>query len=259
MIEKKLLKKRLSQNFLIDENIIKNILNHLNIKHEDIILEIGAGDGSLSKFISKLSKECHLIEIDKIFINKLKDITKINNTYIYNDDILKFNMKDFIKKYKKIRIIGNLPYKISTKIMLNLITFKKNIKDMHFVVQKEIAEKIILEHNNKKYGKLSIILQNFFHIKKIFDIKSSSFYPKPKVTSSFISLTPKKENLDIKDLNIFKNFLTNTFNNRRKKIFHSMKDLDENFNINRNSRPENFSIKEFIEMYKKLNKKTEDY
>lgn len=254
-------KKNLSQNFLIDKNIKEKLINQINIKKNDIIIEIGAGEGSISSDISTLSKASHFIEIDKTFIHSLEKNTNTTKSNIHNDDILKFNLKDIIKKYKKIRIVGNLPYKIATKILLTLINFKQNIIDMHFIIQKEIAEKITIKCENKKYGKLSIMLQHNFEIAKIFDIKPHSFYPVPKVMSSLILIKPKKyiENLNNKIL--FNDILTKAFNNRRKKIYKSIKEIKNlNIKIDLNKRPNNMSINEFIEIYKTItNQKTEDY
>lgn len=241
-------KKSLSQNFLIDENIKNKIIKEINIKKTDILLEIGAGNGSLSEKISLLSKKTYLIEIDTDLIPELKcKLNKNNNTNIYNDDILKFNMKDLAKKYKQIRIIGNLPYKISTKLLLNLINFDKKIKDIHIIIQKDMAERISTEQNSKDYNRLSIITQYHFNIKKIFDIKATSFKPIPKIISSFIKLTPKKNKKFLLNYNIFKNIIKTAFNNRRKKLSKSIENLDKfKKYINTNNRADNTSVNEYI-------------
>lgn len=249
----KIFKKYLGQNFLIDQNIKNKILKSINIEKDDVVIEIGAGEGSISSEISFLSKKSYFIEVDKKFIKELEKTINKNKSSIHNDDILKFNIKDIVKKHKKIRIIGNLPYKISTKIILMLMDFKKNIKDIHFIVQKEIAEKIIFKKNDQ--NKLAIKIQFFFEIEKMYDIKPNSFYPIPKITSSFIKLTPKKCTNEIKDINLFNNILTQAFNNQRKKIKKSIKEIkDENVIKNTELRPKQLSIKEFLNIYKHIKK-----
>lgn len=241
-------KKSLSQNFLVDENIKNKIVKSINIKKTDILLEIGAGNGSLSEKISLLSKKTYLIEIDTDLIPEL--LSKLNNsdnTNIHNDDILKFNMKDLSKKYKKLRIIGNLPYKISTKLLLNLINFNKKIKDIHIVIQKDMAERISTEPHTKDYNRLSIIAQYHFNIEKLFDIKPNSFKPIPKIISSFIKLTPKKNKKFLSNYYVFQNIIKDAFNNRRKKLSKSIKNINklEKY-ININKRAENTNITEYI-------------
>lgn len=254
------LKKSLSQNFLIDKNIREKIINLIKIKKTDIIIEIGAGSGSISKDISNLAKKSHLIEIDTNLIQSLKKNINEKKSLIHNDDILKFNIKDVIKKYKKIRIIGNLPYKISTKIVMSLTKFAKNIKDIHIIIQKEMAEKIMLKCNNKKYGKISVIMQHYFEIKKILDIKANSFFPVPKVSSSLVVLKPKKIIHSSEDAILFKKMLNKSFNNRRKKILKSIKDLPtQDLQKEINKRPNNMSLDEFEKLHKKINSHTEDY
>jgi len=252
----KIFKKKLGQNFLIDNNIKKKIIESINIKKNDIIIEIGAGEGSISKDISCLSEKSYFIEIDKTFINKLKNTINYDKSSVHNDDILKFNIKDIIKKHKKIRIIGNLPYKTSTKIIILLSEFKKNIIDMHFLVQKEIAEKITAKDNNK--NKLAIKLQYFFNIEKKYDIKPHSFYPVPKIMSSLIKMKPKQQKNIIKDINLFNNILTKVFNNKRKQIKKSLNQI-KNKNVIKNEklRPQDITLNEFIDIYNHIKKEEE--
>ncbi len=240
-------KKKLSQVFLVDENIKKKIIKSINIQYNDIILEFGAGDGSISKYLSYLPNQIFFIELDTTLIPKLKKkIQHDNKKKIYNDDILKFNLKDIIKKYKKIRIMGNIPYKISTKLILNLIKFKKNIIDIHFVIQKEICEKLIFTQN-KKQNYTSIITQYNYNIEKLFNIKANSFKPIPKIQSSFVKLTPIYKNKKPLNYNIFTNIIKTAFNKRRKYLFKSIKHINKfkKF-INVTQRAENININNYI-------------
>lgn len=253
-------KKKLGQNFLIDNNIKNKLINSIKIKNTDIIIEIGSGEGSLSKEISSLSKKSHFIEIEKHYIPKLKEHINELKSQIHHDNILNFNIKDIIKKYKKIRIIGNLPYKIATQILIKLTNFSKKIKDIHFVVQKELADKISIQKENKKYGRLSITMQHHFDIEKLFDIKSQAFHPPPKVTSSLIRLTPKIQKTKIKNEKIFNKIVTQAFNNKRKKMCNSLTEIKNIGLISiLDKRPTNMSYEDFANIYNNIYNKTEDY
>lgn len=245
-------KKKLSQNFLIDENIKKNILKKINIKKKDIIVEIGAGSGELSKSISNLTKKAFFIEIDKNLVKNIeKKLDSKNELKIYNDDILKFNLKDIIKKYKKIRLIGNIPYKITSKILKIIENISEGIKDAHLIIQKEVADKLI----NKQKESCSKISLNFkFNIKKVFDINPSSFNPKPKVTSSFITLEKKKNTIYLSNKLLLKEIIKNAFKFRRKNIIKTIINIKKiKKYINLNKRPENISIYEFIRITNFIN------
>ncbi len=203
--------RKLGQNFLINEKIIKKIILSINIKKNDEIIEIGPGKAALTKYI--ICKTINLVEIDTKIVNFLK--TKILHKNIYEDDFLKFNINNVYNK-KKLRIIGNIPYKISTKIVLHLIKFKNHIKDIHIMMQKELFERINAEVNSKQYGKLSVLIQYHFKIKKLFNVSKEAFFPKPEINSSFIQLIPKREK-NIKNFLMFKHILNIVFSQRRKK------------------------------------------
>ena len=252
----KTFKKSLGQNFLVDQNIKNKIIKFINIKKNDIIIEIGAGEGSISKEISNLSKKSYFIEIDKCFIQELSNVINNKKSTIHNDNILKFNIKDIIKKHKKIRIIGNLPYNISTKIIMFLTNFLKNIKDLHFLVQKEIAEKIL--KNKCKNNKISIKLEYFFKTEKIYDIKPHSFNPKPKIMSSFIKLTPKKNKNEINDIKLFDELLNKIFNNKGKKTKNLFKNINDKLIKNENITSKNISLKDILEIYKEIKNEKEE-
>jgi len=241
----KIFKKSLSQNFLIDQNIQNKIINEIKINKDDILIELGAGDGAISKSLSTFAKKTILIEIDKNLIPKLQQNIYNDNTKIYNDDILKFDFKNIFKKYKKIRIYGNIPYKISSKLILLLTELKKNIKDIHLVIQKEMSDKL---EKKQTSNTISILTEYHFKTIKIFDIKSNSFKPKPKIKSSFIKLIPTNNRHLIK-YDTFKDLIKNSFKKKRKKISKSIKHI-KNFQkyINVEKRAENINLKEFIRL-----------
>lgn len=247
-------KKKLGQNFLINKTIINDIVSNIKIKKNDIILEIGPGTGALTELLEKKAKEIHLVEIDTALINILKQKFKTSKKiHFYNQNILKFNIDNISKK--KIRIIGNIPYKISTELIFYLINYKKNIKDIHIMLQKEIVDRITAQISTKNYCRLSIMSQCNYNTSKIIEnILPSSFKPKPKVHSVFIKLIPK--NNKIKNYNAFQEIVKEAFCQRRKKIITLLKKLNiRTKKINPENRPENLSINEYITLsnnYKKI-------
>ncbi len=186
-------KKSLGQNFLNDTNVLMKIIDIGNISSEDMILEIGPGTGNLTKeIIKKKPKKIIVIEKDNYLSNIL--YKKYGNKIeIINKDVLKC-FKEF-KKDKQIIVFGNLPYNISTKILISFIkldNLQYNFRKFIFVFQKEVAERIVAKENSKNYGRLSILTSWKMESEKIIDISPEYFYPKPKVWSSLIVLTPKK-------------------------------------------------------------------
>ena len=165
-------KKHLGQNFLVDKNIINKIIKYINPNKNDCILEIGPGDGALTKHISSTVNGLIIIEKDTSLIDELYIILKNhNNAKIHNIDVLKFNFSSI--KYR-IRIVGNLPYNISTEIIFKLCN-TENIIDMHFMLQKELVDRIVSKPDNKVYGRLSVMAQTYFNVKKLCMIGKVSF------------------------------------------------------------------------------------
>ncbi len=210
-------KKSLGQNFLIDKNILEKIVNVANIENKTV-LEIGPGTGNLTSFIlKKKPKNLFVIEKDNELANNLKNNFD-NKLIIINDDILNIDETNLHKD--KFTVFGNLPYNISTEILIKWVT---NLKDnfwfdcLILMFQKEVADRIIAKFNTKDYGRLSIISNWKLNIEKICDIKPNSFSPRPKIDSSLLFFSPKKKFIKIKDpINLEK--ITRTFFNQRRKM-----------------------------------------
>ena len=255
-------KKSLGQNFLIDKNIIKRIIQEGQITANETVLEIGPGTGNLTEEIIKQKpKKIILIEKD----NKLSEELLLkfgNNIEIINDDILEIEENNLSSN--QILVFGNLPYNISTKILTKWICNIKNkfwFKKLLLMFQKEVADRIVAEVNTKSYGRLSVISQWKMNIKKIIDIKPYSFYPKPKILSTLLEFTPKNSFIHINDIKNLEKITKTLFNKRRKMIKNSIfnivnkEDLSKiNFNINLNSRPENIKPEEYYFLAKEIEK-----
>jgi len=255
-------KKSLGQNFLIDKNIINTIINTVSIVDNEI-LEVGPGSGNLTREIlrNKPSK-IYLIEKDTFLAESLKEI-KNERVKIFNEDILKFDENSLSKN--KIIVFGNLPYNISTEILSKWITNLKNdywFSDLVLMFQKEVADRIIARFNTSAYGRLSILTNWRLNINKICDISPESFSPRPKVQSSLIHFTPRKDFAKIKDpINLEK--ITRIFFSHRRKmlkkpfnqVFNGKNDIIKKLNIDLNLRPQNLDFDTYYQLtieYEKL-------
>ena len=250
-------KKRFGQNFLVDQNVLNKIVAFISPTSEDFIVEIGPGMGALTSVLLEHINQLNVIEIDTDLVSYLK--TKfLNKLIIHSIDVLKFDFNQF--EATDIKVIGNLPYNISTPLLFSMIQYN-NIREMYFVLQKEVVDRICAFHNTKEYGKLSIMMQCKFKCIKLLDIHSESFMPKPKVASALVKLIPLTDKLDndINDKTLY-SIVNNAFNKRRKTIGNSLKclfsveELKLN-NIDVNQRAENLSIYQYIALSKYLDSK----
>ena len=255
-------KKSLGQNFLIDKNIIDKITTTVSIANNEV-LEVGPGTGNLTKEILKNNpSKLYLVEKDTFLAENLEDIID-ERIKIFNKDILNFD-ENLLSK-KKIIVFGNLPYNISTEILSKWITKLKNnywFSDLILMFQKEVADRIIAQFNSSNYGRLSILANWRLNINKICDISPESFSPRPKIQSSLIHFTPKKNFAKIKDpLNLEK--ITRIFFSHRRKmlkkpfnqIFNGNNDLLDKLNIDLNLRPQNLDFDTYYKLtieYEKL-------
>ena len=254
-------KKSLGQNFLIDRAVLEEIVSTVDISNKEI-LEIGPGSGNLTTYILKKNpKKLFVVEKDDELALILKEKFE-NKIEIINDDILKVD-EDKISN-QKLTVFGNLPYNISTEILSTwIVNIGKNFwfENLVLMFQKEVADRIITNYNNSKYGRLSILTNWKLNVKKIIDIKPESFSPRPKIDSSLLLFTPKKKIFKFKDAKNLEMITRIFFSQRRKmlkkpfnKIFNNAKEVADKFNIDLNLRPQNLEP----ETYFKLTKEYED-
>ena len=250
-------KKSLGQNFLIDRNILEKIVNTVEIRNKEI-LEIGPGTGNLTNEILKNNpKKIYVIEKDNYLIKLLSEkfSDKIN---IIANDVLKINENKITNK--KLTVFGNLPYNISTKILSNwILNLNKTywFNELVLMFQKEVADRIIAEANTSNYGRLSILSSWKLQIKKVFDIKPESFYPKPKIQSSLLVFYPKKNFFEINNSKNLEMITRIFFSQRRKMIkkpfnliFNNSKEISQKLNIDLNLRPQNLSPETYFKLTK---------
>ncbi len=235
-------KKSLGQNFLTDQNIIRKIVDLTNIKDENII-EIGPGYGSLTDHIlRKKPKKIIIIEKDieiyKFLKSKFKDNKRIE---IINKDALKYNFS----KLKNIKIISNLPYNISTKLIMKLIFLNKNIKNIICMIQKELAIKF--DYRKEKINKYKFIIKMCSDYETLFDVSNKVFFPKPKVQSKIVEFKLIKKNVDQKKLNNFTNII---FGNKRKKLKNKINNICSINKEAADKRVEELNFNELLEIYK---------
>jgi 16S rRNA (adenine1518-N6/adenine1519-N6)-dimethyltransferase len=250
-------KKSLGQNFLIDRNVLEQIVDTVEIADKEV-LEIGPGSGNLTTFILKKNpKKVYAIEKDDELALLLKDKFS-DEIIIINDDVLKIS-EDKISK-EKLTVFGNLPYNISTEILSKwIVNIDKSFwfENLVLMFQKEVAERIIAESNTSKYGRLSILSNWKLNVKKIIDIKPQSFSPRPKIDSALLLFTPREKFFKLKDAKNLE-MLTRVFFSQRRKmlkkpfnqIFNDAKKVAEKFNINLNLRPQNLNPEIYFKLVK---------
>lgn len=243
------LKKKLGQHFLVDQNIINKLIKNISPNKVDLIIEIGPGAGAMTKSILPYVKSTCLIEKDKDLINDLEFILKkYEGSKVINQDVLELDFSIFRYPF---RVIGNLPYNISTEIVFKMCKID-NIIDIHFMLQKEVVDRIVSPPNTKVYGRLSVMAQAYFSPKKLFDISENVFIPKPKVKSSFLRLLPRKSIFkNNKHEEIFYNIVKSSFEGRRKMIRQSLSeylndDDYDNVNIDSKLRAENLTVDDYL-------------
>ena len=250
-------KKSLGQNFLIDRNVLEQIVDTVEITNKEV-LEIGPGSGNLTTFILKKNpKKFFVIEKDDDLALLLKD-KFTNEITIINDDVLKIN-EDKISD-KKLTVFGNLPYNISTKILSKwIININKSFwfENLVLMFQKEVADRIIAEFNTSKYGRLSILSNWKLNIKKIIDIKPQSFLPRPKIDSTLLLFTPRESFFELKDAKNLEMITRVFFSQRRKmlkkpfnQVFNNAKAVADKFNINLTLRPQNLEPEIYFRLVK---------
>lgn len=253
-------RKRFGQNFLVDAYIIQKIINVLNLNSNTPtrVIEIGPGHGALTKPLMNTVKELTVVEIDRDLAEKLaKEYINQSGLTIICEDALKFDFSSLCddSPNTKLKIIGNLPYNISTPLLFHLFRYNNHIQDMHFMLQKEVVDRMVALPNSKEYGRLSVMTQYFCEAQALFLVPPTAFSPAPKVQSAIVRLTP---HLQFNTLahgeawsKIFDQTVKAAFSQRRKTLSNALKEMISKealtqLNINPLLRAENLEVKDYI-------------
>ena len=245
-------KKRFGQNFLTDKKLLEDLANLINVAPTDKLLEIGPGRGDLTKNFINICETYFGIELDKDLLVFLKKKFPKNINAFIGGDILKLNPSE-IYASNEFRVIGNIPYNISSPILDWCEKHYEKILDMHFMLQKEFALRCAGNEKTSSYGRLSVICNYLYEVTILKEVSKEFFNPEPKVDSLFVRFYPKKKKVNQKELHNLKKVTRALFNKKRKKISNSLEDIlhkesIKKLNLNLNLRPDELSLNEFLQI-----------
>ncbi|GJL76817.1 16S rRNA (adenine(1518)-N(6)/adenine(1519)-N(6))-dimethyltransferase RsmA [Nitrosomonas sp.] len=242
-------RKRFGQNFLIDQQVISGIIDTIHPQPEDRMVEIGPGLGALTKSLLRTLNHLIAVELDRDIVEKLRKDFSPDKLTVYSIDALKF---DFATLGGDLRIIGNLPYNISTPLLFYLGQFSESIVDMHFMLQKEVVERMVAKPSTSDYGRLSVMLQYRFEMEQVFTVSAESFHPAPKVESAIVHMQPiNNKSLIATDETLFSKLVATAFSQRRKTLRNTLSTFlttaDFTYlEINPGLRAENITVEQYI-------------
>lgn len=246
-------RKRFGQNFLHDDYTIGKIVSAINPQQGQNLLEIGPGLGALTEPVADLVDKLQVVELDRDLAARLESHPFIGGKLsIYQGDAMKTDFSQFGDKQNKLRIFGNLPYNISTPLMFHLFEFADVIEDMHFMLQKEVVNRMAAGPGSKSYGRLTVMTQYFCQVIPVLEVGPEAFKPPPKVDSAVVRLVPKaQKDLEATSLSVLNQVCTEAFAQRRKTIRNSFKKLltaeaFEELSLDPGIRPEQISVNQFV-------------
>lgn len=246
-------RKRFGQNFLIDHGIIRDIVRAVHPHKDDVIVEIGPGKGAITQLLADSCENLSVIELDRDLVPWLKvKFEKHPNFQLFQADALQFDFAQLVKNNQPIRIVGNLPYNISTPLIFHLLSYSNQVRDMHFMLQKEVVKRMAAQAGDSAYGRLGIMVQYYCAVEDLFDVPPTSFDPAPKVDSAIVRLVPHQvlphRATNIKTLETLVNV---AFQQRRKTLRNALKQLlepevIEQLPIDTSARAEEITLAEFV-------------
>ena len=262
--------KSLGQNFLINSEVVENIIESSNIEQDDMIIEIGPGLGTLTKYLLEKARKVLCIELDPKMVNILEDRFSSNSKFeIINEDVLKVDLNKIIKenketgKIKNVKIVANLPYYITTPIIMKLLEEKLEIESITVMIQKEVADRLIETPGGKNTGAITYTVYYYCESEKIMEVPNSSFIPEPEVTSEVIKMNLRKEPpVDIENTKVMFMLIKSAYMQRRKTLLNSLTnskvfmskqegtEILKKLNLNENVRPEELTIQDFANIAK---------
>ncbi|MGB8339722.1 MAG: 16S rRNA (adenine(1518)-N(6)/adenine(1519)-N(6))-dimethyltransferase RsmA [Burkholderiales bacterium] len=242
-------RKRFGQHFLVDQSVIASIIDAIHPRPEDLMVEIGPGLEALTKPLFQQLKHLHVVEIDRDIVSRLENNYPKTKLTIHSVDALTF---DFGSLGKPLRVVGNLPYNISTPILFHLADYAPNISDMTFMLQKEVVERMVAAPSTSDYGRLSVALQYRFDMECLFLVPPAAFDPPPKVESAIVRMIPKSlTQLLARNEKLFAKIVTASFSQRRKTLRNTLinflsPDDFVKLNVDPKLRAENLSVADYL-------------
>ena len=246
-------RKRFGQNFLIDHGVIRDIVRAVHPQKEDCIVEIGPGKGAITQLLADSCNNLSVIELDRDLVPWLKvKFEHHPNFQLFQADALQFDFAQLIKSDQPLRIVGNLPYNISTPLIFHLLSYSTQVSDMHFMLQKEVVKRMAAKAGDSAYGRLGIMVQYYCEVENLFEVPPSSFDPAPKVDSAIVRLVPHKD-LPHKATHIktLESLVNVAFQQRRKTLRNALKqlltpDVIEQLPIDTSARAEDISLADYV-------------
>ena len=251
-------KKKFGQNFLVDQTVIADIVRCIRPQPNDNMVEIGPGLGALTRPLLQHLHKLHVVEIDRDIIARLKTDYPQDTIVIHEGDALQF---DFATLDAPLRIVGNLPYNISSPLLFHFAAFAARITDMHFMLQNEVVERMVAAPSTPQYGRLSVMLQYRFEMEKLLDVPPQSFRPAPKVDSAIVRMIPLPgEKITVNNEALFARIVADAFGQRRKTLRNTLKawlaEADfAQLGINAQLRAENLGVAEFTRIANFVNER----
>lgn len=245
-------RKRFGQNFLHDQRVIDRIISAISPKPADNIVEIGPGQGAMTEgLLAGTDGRLQVVELDRDLIPILRaKFFRASELVIHEQDALKFDFSE-LAQTTPLRVVGNLPYNISTPLIFHLLSFKDHIRDMHFMLQKEVVARLCAEPGSSAYGRLGVMVQYYCDAQHLFNVGSGAFQPAPKVDSAIVRLHPRAPKVVAKDEENFSKLVRQAFSQRRKTLKNNLKgwlnaEQIESLGISASIRPEKLSVEQFV-------------
>ncbi len=246
-------KQSLGQNFLMDENMARKIVQAMNPQPHDVVLEIGPGHGSITRFLVSQVKQLYAVEIDQRFYDKLeRDFAHLTNFELIKRDILTLDL-EALELNDRVRVLGNIPYNITSPILFRMFDQRRAIQDITLLVQKEVGLRMVAQPNSKEYGILAVFSQAFADVNLLLNVPPTVFLPRPKVDSVLVQwrITNERDRT-LQDEQVFRTIVKQAFGLRRKMLRNSLKEFAQHTRFEFTRRPEQLSVTEWIQLANEL-------
>lgn len=256
-------KKKFGQNFLKDVNIVKRIVKVSGVSKDSLVIEVGPGGAIMTRELASASRNVLAYEIDSdLDVELSKRLEGVNNVDILFEDFLKSNLSSDVKNYQynKLYFVSNVPYYITTPIILKLITSGLKFEKIVMMVQKEVGDRFTTSPGNREYGSITVLLNYFYEIKKEFFVSRKQFVPEPNVDSLIVSFSERENKLELKDFDFFERIVRDSFQFKRKNIKNNLKNYNldvvlkvlESYGYDLSVRAENLDVEVFVDLANEL-------